>query len=472
MKSKLLASRLANQNESDFPGSRSDNWIGSNFAGAPAPQNAAGPGGGPQNLPAINVWINEIHYDNSGADTLEGVEIAGTAGTDLTGWSIVPYNGSGGASYTPAGSLSGTIPNQQNGFGTVYVAIAGLQNGAPDGLALVDGTGTVIQFLSYEGAFTATNGAANGMTSTDIGVSQGGTQTDAFTLQLQGTGDEYTDFTWAAGVAATRGGINTGQSFVGAPGLPNLSIDDVTMAEGDAGTVTFTFTVSLSAPAGPGGVTFDIATADGTAQDDNPGTEDNDYVADLADRPDDPSGQLDLFLPRHGQRRQRARAERDLLRQRHQRHRRDRHRRPGPGHDHQRRRRRHDQRRRRHASPRAMPAPPPAPSPSPAPAARAARSASTMSITLPGGVGGADGSDVSGPLTGTVTFARRRDQRRRSRSRQRRRHARAQRDLHRRPLQRRPAAPRSATASAPARSPTTMSPPVASIGDASGRRGR
>ena len=52
---------------------------------------------------------------------------------------------------------------------------------------------------------------------------------------------------------------------IGAPGLPTLSIDNVTMAEGDAGTVTFIFTVSLSAPAGPGGVTFDIATADGTA---------------------------------------------------------------------------------------------------------------------------------------------------------------------------------------------------------------
>ena len=37
------------------------------------------------------------------------------------------------------------------------------------------------------------------------------------------------------------------------------------MAEGNAGTTTYTFTVSLSAPAPAGGVTFDIATADGTA---------------------------------------------------------------------------------------------------------------------------------------------------------------------------------------------------------------
>lgn len=58
----------------------------------------------------------------------------------------------------------------------------------------------------------------------------------------------------------------------------NLTINDVTQNEGNAGTTTFTFTVSLSAPAPTGGVTFDIATADGTAQDDNPATEDNDYV--------------------------------------------------------------------------------------------------------------------------------------------------------------------------------------------------
>ncbi|MBO9664109.1 choice-of-anchor U domain-containing protein [Dokdonella sp.] len=47
--------------------------------------------------------------------------------------------------------------------------------------------------------------------------------------------------------------------------LPNLSINDVSLNEGNSGTTTFAFTVSLSAPAGPGGVTFDIATANNTA---------------------------------------------------------------------------------------------------------------------------------------------------------------------------------------------------------------
>lgn len=47
--------------------------------------------------------------------------------------------------------------------------------------------------------------------------------------------------------------------------LPNLTINDVSLSEGNAGTTSFDFTVSLSAPAGAGGVTFDIATQDDSA---------------------------------------------------------------------------------------------------------------------------------------------------------------------------------------------------------------
>jgi predicted extracellular nuclease len=56
-------------------------------------------------------------------------------------------------------------------------------------------------------------------------------------------------------------------------GAINLSINDVSVTEGNSGSVTATFTVSLSQPAGAGGVTFDIATQDNTAT-----TTDNDYV--------------------------------------------------------------------------------------------------------------------------------------------------------------------------------------------------
>ena len=45
----------------------------------------------------------------------------------------------------------------------------------------------------------------------------------------------------------------------------NLSITDVYQSEGNSGTSNYSFTVSLSTPAPAGGVSFDIATADGTA---------------------------------------------------------------------------------------------------------------------------------------------------------------------------------------------------------------
>ena len=61
-------------------------------------------------------------------------------------------------------------------------------------------------------------------------------------------------------------------------GASTLVINDVTIAEGNAGTSVASFTVNLS-PASAQTVTVQYATADGTAQDDNPATEDNDYQA-------------------------------------------------------------------------------------------------------------------------------------------------------------------------------------------------
>jgi len=45
----------------------------------------------------------------------------------------------------------------------------------------------------------------------------------------------------------------------------SIAINNVSLLEGNSGTTSFTFTVSLSSPAGEGGVSFDIATADNTA---------------------------------------------------------------------------------------------------------------------------------------------------------------------------------------------------------------
>lgn len=179
---------------------------------------------------ASPVFFNEIHYDNAGTDTNEAIEIAGPAGTDLTGWQIVRYNGSNGLSYVapPAvGSetLSQIIPDQQNGFGTVVVQYTtnGLQNGAPDGIALVDDGGTVVQFLSYEGAFTAGDGPANGLTSTDIGVGEPPSAAIGLSLQLAGVGSDSSDFAWQSGLPSTFGAVNAGQTFLSALASPVIN---------------------------------------------------------------------------------------------------------------------------------------------------------------------------------------------------------------------------------------------------------
>lgn len=142
------------------------------------------------NAPAApSVFITEIHYDNAGTDTGERIAVSGAAGTSLTGWSIVLYNGNGGASYNTK-SLNGTVIDNEGGtgFGEVYFdyPVDGIQNGSPDGIALVNASGQVVQFLSYEGVMTANGGPANGMTSIDIGAAEGSSAPVGGSIQLIG----------------------------------------------------------------------------------------------------------------------------------------------------------------------------------------------------------------------------------------------------------------------------------------------
>ena len=210
-----------------------------------------------------SVFINEIHYDNASSDTGEAIEIAGPAGTDLSGWSLVLYNGNNGSSYNTV-SLSGTIADQDNGFGTLSFAISGIQNGSPDGIALVDDNGVVVQFLSYEGSFAAVGGPADGMSSTDIGVSESTSSPVGESLQLTGSGQEYDDFTWASASADNFGSVNTGQSFSSTPQPGAFSIADASVDEGDTGTTDLTFTITRSGGSS-GAATVDYTIALGSA---------------------------------------------------------------------------------------------------------------------------------------------------------------------------------------------------------------
>ena len=177
-----------------------------------------------------DIFISEFHYDNSGTDEGEFVEVTAPAGTDLTGWSIVLYNGTGGASYD-TDSLTGTVANQSVGFGTMVVDYAsnGIQNGAPDGIALVDDSGALVEFLSYEGTgglgFVATNGPAAGVTSTDIGVAQGGT--GPLGASIDRAGVVPGSYSWVSNSDSTKGAPN-----------PGLVIDGITIPEPGSDPVT------------------------------------------------------------------------------------------------------------------------------------------------------------------------------------------------------------------------------------------
>lgn len=181
---------------------------------------------------ALPQYINELHYDNAGSDRSERVEIAGMAGSDLNGWRLDFYNGGNGRIYS-SWNLSGVIADESNGFGALsFSGSSGIQNGPNDGVALVDSLGTLIQFISYEGTLTGTEGAASGMTSQDIGLSEGSSTPLGYSLQLTGVGADSTDFTWTNALASF-GALNSGQNYLSLPTPPSGNSQPTTIQSVD-----------------------------------------------------------------------------------------------------------------------------------------------------------------------------------------------------------------------------------------------
>lgn len=166
-------------------------------------------------------YISEIHYDNCGegllcfgSDTAEGVEIIGNPNFNLTGWNIVLYEKRYGKVYKTV-SLTGTIP--QNGV--LWTEITSIENGSftllgytfifPAGVALVNTNKTpidVVEFLSYQGEFTAVDGPAIGKTSTGISVFENRYTSSG--LSLQKIGEE-----WIGPITATPGQRNSNEAL-------------------------------------------------------------------------------------------------------------------------------------------------------------------------------------------------------------------------------------------------------------------
>jgi hypothetical protein len=168
-------------------------------------------------------FINEIHYDNSGGDSNEFIEIASLATTDLSDLVVLFYNGNDGEQYKNKTLAGYTFGNITNGYGFIKVAISGIQNGSNDGIALVNNkTKQVLQFLSYEGVLTASNGIAKGITSVDIGVKEASNTPINFSLQLGGIGRFYEDFNWQEARLNTENSINSNQTFTQVPEPNNM----------------------------------------------------------------------------------------------------------------------------------------------------------------------------------------------------------------------------------------------------------
>ncbi len=191
-------------------------------------------------LPATDVFINEFHYDNTGTDAGEFVEIAVAPGFEgrLEDISLVLYNGDNALSGVPYGSHALNTFTQgvttESGHQLFHKMIpTNLQNGPRDGFSVVNiATSQVFQFISYEGTFTATAGPAAGMTSTDIGVSQNITGPAGFaSLGLTGTGAGVADFAWTKfgnDIPHSPGNPNHGQTFVNSFAAPQgLAFDNL-----------------------------------------------------------------------------------------------------------------------------------------------------------------------------------------------------------------------------------------------------
>ncbi|HEX3129654.1 MAG TPA: ExeM/NucH family extracellular endonuclease [Thermoanaerobaculia bacterium] len=211
----------------------------------------------PTNLRVLGIFGGQL-YVSSGAGTIH-LATVGTGTPTTAGQSLTALPG-----FPTAGS--------QNAF-----FFADLDAGVPgvDTLYIVDDTGSTANILKYSlvsGSWTA-NGAiglasARGLTASVSGSTVTLYVTARTTLRaLTDTSGYNATITGSLTTIATAAANTAMQGVAFAPvasGVPNLSINDVSLNEGNAGTTSFTFTVSLSAPAGPGGVTFDIATADGT----------------------------------------------------------------------------------------------------------------------------------------------------------------------------------------------------------------
>ena len=155
-------------------------------------------------------FISEIHYDNTGTDVGEFVEVEFPAGTSSAGWTVVLYNGSGGAVYDadplpavspPAGGPAVAVidyPSQRHPERVARRPGAGRPRRHRRGVPLLRGR------LHRRSAAPRT-----GMTSTDIGVSEAGTEARGLTPVASGYNTDDRALQWSGPAREHQGRAST-----------------------------------------------------------------------------------------------------------------------------------------------------------------------------------------------------------------------------------------------------------------------
>ena len=234
-------------------------------------------GGGNSGAPFRNDFI-EIFNRGSSTVNVAGWSVQQASATG-TSWSVTPLCPSGSCIIAPgtyflvqeasSGAIGAALP-APDAVGTSNLAAASGKIALVSTTNALSGSGcppasSFVDFVGYGTSADCFEGSNHAVTpaNTTADFRRSGGCID--------TNDNAADF-----LASTPFPRNSSAPANNCSGgtPPSLTIDDVMVTEGNSGTVTATFTVSLSSPASGSDVTFDIATQDNTATVSN-----NDYVA-------------------------------------------------------------------------------------------------------------------------------------------------------------------------------------------------
>jgi len=231
-------------------------------------------GGGNSGAPVKSDYI-ELHNNGATAVDLTGwsVQYASVTGTS---WQVTTLNGSiapGGYHLVKQGDGAGSQPAlpTPDSVGAINMSGSNFKVALVDSIVALSGA-CPAGAIDLLGVGPTANCAEGNAPTPVVSNSTSAMRNDKGCAD---TNNNAADFTIAT-ITATSPRNSASPAAVcggGGPVLPALTVADISADEGNSGTTVFTFTLSLSQPAGAGGVSWKASTLDGTA------TAGSDYVA-------------------------------------------------------------------------------------------------------------------------------------------------------------------------------------------------